>query len=325
MKRRDALIATLVFGVAPLTGWAQAAGKTYRIGILASVAPRAGVGPVLLLAALRELGYEEGRNLIIDYRLAEGQQDRLPALAADLVANKVDLIVAFLNPEILAAKRATTTIPIVMAFSQAPMESGLVASLARPGGNVTGTTIQGPETAGKILEVLRDAVPRVKRVTILWEPEYPGMELYRRATERAAEAMGIRLTLLPGRSLAEMETAFAAIARERPDALYVVTTGAIATHRARVIEFAARQRVPAIYTGKVPVTEGGLMSYSQDFGPLVRRTAAIIDRILKGAKPADLPVEQPTTFELVINLKTAKALGITIPQSVLIRADEVIQ
>ena len=321
MNRRNALRACIRRRAAH--GLGAAGGETFAIGVPGI--HRAAPAEFVLRNACASLGYEEGRNLIVDYRFAEGQQDRLPGLAADLVANKVDLIVAVTNPEILAAKRATTTIPIVMMYSSTPVETGLVASLARPGGNVTGTTIQGPETAGKILEVLHDAVPRAKRVALLFEPEFPGMQFYLRATERAAEAMGIRLTLLPGRSLAELETAFAVIARERPDALYVAMTGAIATHRARVIEFAARERVPAIYTGKLPVTEGGLMAYSQDFGPLVRRTAAIIDRILKGAKPADLPVEQPTNFELIINMKTANALGLTIPQSLLLRADEVIR
>lgn len=297
MNRRDTLISLLAFGATPLTGWAQQADKTYRLGALANTAPRAVFAP--LLAALREAGYEEGKNLIVEYRLAEGRQDRLPGFAAELVAKKVDLIVAVANLEILAAKGATTTIPIVMMYGQTPVETGLVASLARPGGNVTGTTVQGPETAGKILEVLRDAVPRAKRVTILWEPEYPGMELYRRATEQAAEAMGIRLTLLPGRSLAEIETALAAVARDRPDALYVVPTGAIATHQVLVIDFAARQRLPAIYPFKNPVIRGGLMSYSQDFRPLARRSASFIDRIWKGAQPGDLAIEQPTTFELV--------------------------
>lgn len=323
MNRRDTLLALLVLGISPFPARAQPAQKVYRIGLLSLALPRERFGGII--AALRELGYEDGRNAEFVYRLAEGRDDRLPGLAAELVARKVDLIVTILNPETLAAKRATSTIPIVMVIGMAPVETGLVASLARPGGNLTGTTIQAPEHGGKVLEVLRDAVPRATRVTILWEPEFPGMELYRRETERAAGAMGIRLTLLPGRTLAEMETAFTLIARDRPDALYVVPTGAIFTHRARVIEFAARQRLPAIYTSKLSVTEGGLISYAADQVALMRRTAAIIDRIFKGANPADLPIEQPTKYEFVINLKTAKALGLTIPQSVLLRADEVIE
>jgi len=323
MNRRDTVVALLALAPSPHAVRAQQAKKVYRIGLLSLALPRESF--VAIVSALRELGYEEGRNIVFEYRLAEGKEDRLPGLAADLVAKKVDLIVALVNPEILAAKRATSTIPIVMARSMAPVETGLIASLARPGGNVTGTTIQAPETGGKILEVLRDAVPRVSRVTTLSEPEFPGMELYRREAERAAKAMGIRLTPQPARNLAELEAAFALTARERPDALFVVPTGAIFTHRARVIEFAARQRLPAIYTSKQPVTEGGLISYAADRGALLRRCAAIIDRVRKGAKPADVPVEQPVKYELVINLKTAKAIGLTIPQSLLVRADEVIQ
>jgi putative ABC transport system substrate-binding protein len=212
-----------------------------------------------------------------------------------------------------------------MMFALAPVEIGIVTSYAHPGGNVTGTTVQAPVMGAKFVELLHDAVPRATRVTIIWQPEFPGMELYRREADRAAEALGIRLTLLPGGSLAELESALAKTAQDRPDALYVVTTGAIFTHIARVIQFAAHQRLPAIYTGRQFVVQGGLMSYQADRGALVRRTAAIIDRILKGAKPADLPVEQPTNFELVINLKTAKTLGLRIPQSLLARADEVIE
>ncbi|MBI2750409.1 MAG: ABC transporter substrate-binding protein [Burkholderiales bacterium] len=323
MNRRAALLAVLGLGILPFAAQAQPTQKVYRIGVLSLFVPRARF--IAIAAALRELGYEEGRNIEFDYRFAEGRDDRLTGLAADLVANKADLILAYLNPETVAAKRATSTIPIVMAYTIAPVESGLVASLARPEGNVTGTTIQGPETAGKILELLRDVVPRATRVTYIWEPDYPGMEPYRQATERAGTAMGLRLTGLPGRNLTELENAFTHIVRERPDALYVVPTGAIYTHRARVIEFAAHHRLPAIYTSPQPVSEGGLISYTADFGALARRTAAIMDRLLKGAKPAEIPVEQPTKFELVINLKTANALDLKIPQSVLLRADRVIE
>ena len=326
MNRRDTLLALLAIGVAsaPLRVSAQAAPKLFRIGVLSHHVPREGF--VALPAALRELGYEEGRNFVFDYRNAEGRDDRLPGLAAELVAKRADLILAITNSEILAAKGATSTIPIVMLFALAPVETGLVASLARPGGNVTGTTIQAPEQGGTLLEILHEAVPRVTRVTRMWEPEFPGMELYLREADRVAEALGIRLTMLPGRTLEELETAFARIARKRPDALYVIPTGAISAHRARVIEFAACQRLPAIYAMDQSVTEGGLMSYAADRTALMRRrTAAIIDRILKGAKPADIPMEQPTKFQLIINLKTAKQLGLKIPQSVLLRADKVIE
>jgi len=322
-KRRQFLIAAGALLAAPLAVEAQSRLKVYRVGILSAFLPRELF--VAIPAALRDLGYEEGRNIEFDYRFAEGRDDRLPGMAADLVAKRVDLIVTWLNAETMAAMRATTTIPIVMALTLAPVESGLVASLAHPGGNVTGTTIQGPETAGKMLQVLRDAVPNTTRVIYLWEPGFPGLEPYRLATERAGAAMGIRLTGLPVRTLAELESALAVVGRKRPDALYVVPTGAIFKHRARVIEFAARQRLPAIYTSPPAPAEGGLMSYSANLQALSRQTAAIIDRILKGAKPADLPVEQPAHFALVINMKTAKALNLKIPQSLLLRADRVIE
>jgi putative ABC transport system substrate-binding protein len=323
MNRRDIVLALLALGVVPVPARTQPTQKVFRIGVLSLFLTRERF--VVIPATLRELGYEEGRNVEFDYRFAEGREERLLGLATDLVSKKADLIVAMLNSETIAAKRATSTVPIVMAYSIAPVESGLVASLAHPGANVTGTTQQGPETAGKILQVLRDAVPRASRITYLWEPEYPGMEPYRLATEHAGAAMGIRLTGLPVRTLADLETALTAIVRNRPDALYVVPTGAIYTHRARVIEFAAQQRLPAIYSSAQPPAEGGLMSYTADYVALSRRTAAIVDRVLKGAKPAEVPVEQPTRFELVINMKTAKALNLKIPQSLLLRADRVIE
>jgi len=324
MDRRELMVLASIGAyalAAPLAGHAQPGRRAHRIGALTLNTPRQG----FILPPLHDLGYEEGRNVVFDYQFAEGQADRLPGLAADLVARKVDLIIAHTNAEALAAKRATSTIPVVFVLVNSPVELGLVASLARPGGNVTGTTIQAPELAGKMLEVLRDAVPRVHRVACLLEPDYPGMELYRRQTERAADVMGIRPAFLPVRTAGDLESALGLIARDRPDALLVSPTGAVFEHRARVIEFAGHQRLPAIYSIKLLVTEGGLMSYTADFAAVRRRCAAMIDQILRGARPADLPVEEPTKFELVINLKTAKALGITIPQSVLMRADEVIQ
>jgi putative tryptophan/tyrosine transport system substrate-binding protein len=324
MNRRDTVLALLVLGFLPFPGHAQPTQKVYRIGVLSLIVPRARI-TTLITPALRDLGYEEGRNIEFDFRHAEGRDDQLSGLAADLVAKKVDLILAINNPETEAAKRATSTIPIVMAYTIAPVESGLVASLARPEGNVTGTTVQGPETAGKMVEVLRNALPRAKRVTYIWERDYPGMELYRLATERAGEAMGLSLTGIPVRTLPELDAALSLIVRKRPDALIVVTTGAIFLQRALIIEFAAKQRLPALYTAPQPVLEGGLISYGADYGALSRRTASIIDRILKGAKPAEVPVEQPTRFELMINMKTAKALNLKIPQSLLLRADRVIE
>ena len=242
------------------------------------------------------------------------------------MADKVDLILAWSNAEIVAAKKATSTIPIVMMAGLAIAEMGLVASLARPGGNLTGTVIIGPETAGKIIRILHDAVPRATRVFLLVdEAGFPGMELYNRVSARAAAAMGIKLTQIQVGTVAELDAALARTAKERPDAIKVVGGRVLSPHRARVIDFVARQQLPAIYTSKLPVTEGGLMSYQSDPAELRPRTAAIADRILKGANPAEVPIEQPTRYELVINLKTAMALGIAIPQSLLVRADQVIE
>lgn len=324
MNRRETTIALIALGILPASVKAQAPQKVFRIGIVSLLAFQARFAS-LIAPALRELGYEEGRNIEFDFRHAEGRTDQLPSLAAHLVAKKVDLILALGNLETEVAKRATSSVPIVMVYSLVPVESGLIASLARPGGNVTGTTLQGPETAGKMVQVLRDAVPSTTRVTYLWEPDYPGMDLYRRVSERAAAAMGITLTGLSVRTLPELETALSQVIQQRPNALMIVISGATFTHRARIIEFAASQRLPAIYTAPQPVLEGGLISYTADYVALSRRTAAIIDRILKGAKPADLPVEQPSRFELVINLQTARALGLKIPQSLMLRADRVIE
>lgn len=321
--RRQFLAATGALLAAPLAAWAQAPQKIYRIGVLSQGIPQKSF--VAFPALLRKLGYEEGRNVVFDYRFADHQPGRLPELAAGLAAAKVDLIVAVSNPEILAAKRATSTIPIVMLAGLVPVEMGMVASLARPGGNLTGTVIINPDTAGKILQMLRDAVPRASRIFLLVdETGFPGMDLYDRVTRRAAASMGITLTQLQIGSVAELDAALDRIVRERPDAMKVVW-GTLRQHQARVIEFAARERLPVIYTNKAPVLEGGLMSYNVDYAALYPRTAAITDRILKGANPAEIPIEQPTRYELVINMKTAKALGLAIPQSLLLRADQVIE
>ena len=325
VRRRHFLLATGALLAAPLVARAQPAQKVYRVGVLSYYLPRE-VFFRNLPIAMHKLGYEEGRNITYDYRFAEGHADRLAGLAAGLVADKVDLILAWSNAEIVAAKKATSTIPIVMMAGLAIAEMGLVASLARPGGNLTGTVIIGPETAGKIIQILHDAVPRATRVFLLVdEAGFPGMELYNRVSARAAAAMGIKLTQIQVGTVAELDAALARTAKERPDAIKVVGGRVLSPHRARVIDFVARQQLPAIYTSKLPVTEGGLMSYQSDPAELRPRTAAIADRILKGANPAEVPIEQPTRYELVINLKTAMALGIAIPQSLLVRADQVIE
>ena len=324
MNRRQLLAAFAVWGLgAPFAAIPQAARRAYRIGLLSYIRTRESFAGIV--AALRGLGYVEGQNTEFLFRFAEGDNNRLSTHAADLVAKKVDLIVCPTNTEILAAKRATASIPIVMLFSLAPVEMGLIASFAHPGSNVTGTTIQAPAMGAKFVEILRDTIPRIQRIAILWEPNFPGMEIYRREADRAAEALKIKLTLLPGGTLAELESALKILVLDRPDALYVVPTGAIYANVSRIIGFAASNRLPAIYPGDRYAAEGGLMSYAADGDELTRQCAAIADRILKGANPADLPVEQPTRYRMVVNLKTANALGLKIPQNVLLRADEVIE
>jgi len=332
--RRIVLAVALAFSVllAPLAADAQqAAGKVYRIGFLSVLGAPTPSTPAGVLEAfrqgLRELGWVEGQNIVIDYRFAEGRFDRLPDLAAELVRLKVDIIVAVATQGVAAAKNATETIPIVMISGSAdPVGLGFIASLARPGGNVTGLSYSvGPEILGKGLELLKEIVPKVRRVAILSNPASPVQPLFIREVKVAARSLGVQLQLLEARGPNEFDGAFAAMAKERVGALLVVADSIFILHRTRLADLAARSRLPAAYGGRENVEAGGLMSYGPSVRDLFRRAATFVDKILKGAKPADLPVEQPTKFELVINLKTAKALGLTIPPSVLIRADEVIQ
>ncbi len=330
MITRRAFIGTLGLGLlaAPFTAEAQQAAKVARIGYLAG---NLATSPHLLEAfrqGLRDLGYVEGRNVVIEYRDAEGKLERLPALAAELVALKVDVILAGGTPQALAAKQATRTLPIVFAAHADPVGSGLVTSLARPGGNVTGLSLLAPELVGKRLEQLKQAVPGVNRVAGLWEPG-AYVELTERdilkETEVAARALGVRLQFVEARGPADFDRAFSDMTRARAGALTVWSTPMFTGERRRLVDLAAKNRLPAVYAQRDFVDAGGLMSYGPNGPDLFRRAATYVDKILKGAKPADLPVEQPTKFELVINLKTAKALGLTIPPSLLQRADEVIQ
>jgi putative ABC transport system substrate-binding protein len=276
---------------------------------------------------LLDLGYVEGRNIVIEYRSAEGQLERFPALAATLVALKVNVIVAANTRAALAAKQATRTIPIVFASPADPATSDLVASLAHPGGNVTGLSSQAPELVGKSLELLKQAVSGVDRVAALWHRDY-GERTQRdilNAAEVAARTLGLRLQLVEARGGPEsFAGAFAEITRARAEAVIVLTSVLFASERKRLVDLAAKNRLPAMYPVRTFVDGGGLMSYGTDLPDLLRRAALYVDKILKGAQPSDLPVEQPTKFELVINLKTAKVLGVVIPASLLARADQVI-
>ena len=328
MTRRTFLCGlTLGTLAAPLAAEAQQERKAQRIGLLA---PRSASDALPFNEAFRqglsELGWVEGQNIVIEYRFAEGSYNRLPDLAAELVRLKVDVIVAGGTAASAAAKNVTGTIPIVMTSGGDPVESGLIVSLARPGGNLTGLSYSvGMETVGKGLELLKETVPKLRRVAVLSNPANPAQPLAIRDVKVAARSLGVQLQLLEARGPTEFDGAFAAMATERVGALLVVSDAIFNSHRTRLADLAARGRLPAAYGVRESVEAGGLMSYGTSFLDLYRRSAAYVDKILKGAKPADLPVEQPTKFELVINLKTAEALGLTLPPSLLQRADQIIE
>jgi putative ABC transport system substrate-binding protein len=324
---RVTLIAALALGLfaAPLTSHSQQPTKVARVGVLLYSTPQADSNIGAFVAGMRDLGYVEGRNLAVEYRFAEGKPERLPGLAAELVRVRPDVIFVLGGDVASYAKQATDTIPIVMAVSTDPVQQGLVASLARPGGNITGVTFVADELAGKRLELLREAAPRASRVAFLWNPDHPDPEF--RETQRAARTLGVQLIPLEVRRPADFDAAFqtATAEPERAQAVLAISSRLMTLHRQRIADFAARNRLPLI-GGWGPWAEvGGLMSYGPNLNEVVRRAATYVDKILKGARPGDLPVEQPTKFELVVNLRTAKALGLTIPPSVLIRADQVIE
>ena len=327
---RLAFTISLLLGAlfSPIAAEAQQAAKIPRIGYMSTnlaVSPHL---PDAFRQGLRDLGYVEGRNVVIEFRSAEGKLDRFPALAAELVTLRVDVIVAANTGAALAAKQATKTIPIVFAGPADPITSGLVNSLARPGGNVTGLSSSGPELVGKGLELLKQAVPGVNRVAALWHRDYPERtqrDILEQA-DVAARALGVHLQFVEARGGPEnFDRAFSELTRARADALTVLTSVLFISERRRLVDLAARNRLPVVYPVRDFVDDGGLMSYGPHWADIYRRAATYVDKILKGAQPADLPVEQPTRFELVINLKTAKALGLTIPPSVLARADQVVE
>lgn len=328
--RRDLLIALGASALAaPLRSLAQQqAAKIPVIGYLTPVVPQnnSDYRFEAFLRGMRELGYVEGTNFRLEVRWGEGKLERMPALAAELVRLKVDVLVASSSPSVLAAKELTRTIPIVMPVSSDPVGDGIVASLARPGGNITGLSMMAPELGAKRLQLLKSVLPKPSHaVGVLWNPAYKGMRARFREAEAAAPAVGMKVLSLEVRDSREMEAAFDAVSRDRPDALLLLADPLTYSLRARIVEFAREKRLPAIYETREFAEAGGLMSYGPNVSDLYRRAAYYVDRILKGAKPGDLPIEQPTKIELLVNLKTARVLGITIPQSILVNADQVIE
>ena len=303
---------------------AQQPTRMHRVCFLSS---RAGieVRDEAFRQGLRELGYIEGKNIVVEWRFAEGKLDRLPALAAELVRLKVDIIITGGPPATRAAKEATSTIPIVMTFDPDPVGSGFIANLARPGGNITGLSTFAPELSGKQLELLKEVVPRLSRVGVLGTSTQPGYAQVAKEIAIAAEALGVTLQILDVLTPNDIETAFRNASKGHVEAVLVLASAVVAPHRTQIVDLAAKGRLPAIFPYLEYVEAGGLMSYGVQVNDLYRRAAIYVDKILKGAKPADLPVEQPKKFEFVINLKAAKQIGLTIPPNVLARADKVIK
>ncbi len=329
MIDRRTLLGTLASSLlAPRVARGQPAAKVRRIGLL-SEGPSKDLHPESavnrFVDGLHDLGYVDGQNLVLEYRYANDQAERIPEFAAELVRLKVDVIVTVGTKETLAAKAATSTIPIVMLFVGDPVGVGLVSSLTHPGGNVTGTSSMFPDVSGKRLELLREIVPKLRRVAILWNPRNASAAAEMRAIETAARSHGLTVYSAGVDSASRLDAALADLAGARPDGVLVTQDALTMWHRDAIVAAALRTRLASIFPTSAYVKSGGLLSYGPDYRALASRGATYVDRILKGAKPGDLPIEQPTKFELVINLKTAKALGLTIPQSLLLRADEVIQ
>jgi putative ABC transport system substrate-binding protein len=323
VKRREFI--TLLGGAAaawPLAARAQQPGKVWRMGFIAHGHESFYDA---LFEGLREYGYEEGRNLIVERRYARGQAERFKEFAAEMVRLNVDIIIVVTTPAALAVKKATTTIPIVHPNAIDPLNTGLIASLAHPGGNLTGGAQLTAEVSAKRLEILKKVVPRLSRVAALWNPANPALVFSWKETQGAARALGLTLQSHEVQGPKDFAAAFAGIAEERPDALLVLQDAVTMQQRSEIIDFAIQKRLPSMFQEKGWAVAGGLMSYGENLPSMYRRAAYFVDKIFKGAKPADLPVEQATKFDMVLNLKTAKAIGLTIPDSVLVLADEVIE
>jgi putative tryptophan/tyrosine transport system substrate-binding protein len=322
MRRRDFIALVGGWAAGPLAAHAQQSGKIWRIGFIAHRYEKF-YDP--LFQGLRELGYTEGQNLIVERRYAEGHAERFQDFAAEMVRLKVDAVIVVTTPAAFAVRNATTTIPIIHPAAIDPVGTGLIASLAHPGGNITGLAVLNAETSAKRVELLREVVPALSRGAVLWNAGNPANTLAWKETEGAARALGVALQSVEVRGLKDFDGAFATIAEQHPDVLFVLQDALTLDYRKEIIGFTLKQQLPSMFVGKEWVEEGGLMSYGDRLPERYRRAADIVDRILRGAKPADIPVEQPTMFELAVNLKTAKAIGLTLPPAFLARADEVIE
>jgi len=321
--KRIVLLVSVVLGIFAATA-AYTESKTPRIGFLLMGSPQAGLTSAFdaFREGLRELGWIENENIVIEYRWAGESPERLPELAAELVRLKVDVIIGS-TPGARAAQQATTSIPIIMCIADDAVKQGFVTNLARPGGNITGMAAMTSELAGKRLELLREVAPTVTRVALLWNP--PGSPDYLKDTQTAAHSFGLTLQSVEVRTADDFESAFAAVLKGRAQALVLGPGQFMFTHQKQVVEFATKNNLPSIYAWKGPASAGGLLAYGVNIPQAYHRAAYYVDKILRGTKPGELPIEQPTKFDFVVNLKTAKALGITIPKSILLRADEVIQ
>jgi putative ABC transport system substrate-binding protein len=326
--RQIGLVVVLAVGLlrVPLAAGAQQTDKVYRIGMLETMSATLNAANLdAFRQRLREVGYVEGRDFVIEYRSAEGRPERFPGLATELVRSKVDLIVTRGTPAVLAAEKATGAIPIVMASSADPTGFGIVTSLARPGRNVTGLSTIATELAGKRLELLKEAIPRIARIALLANFSSPASASQWRQLEGAARSLGLKPQLLDVRAPEDFARAFEIAIKQRADAVQVANDTLTQTNFKRIVDLSVKHRLPSIFASREFVDAGGLMAYGPNFTDQYRRAATYVDKILKGAKPADLPIEQPTKFELVINLKTAKTLGLTIPQTLLLQADQIIE
>src|SRR5450631_3941649 len=330
MNRRDTMLALVALAAAagPHASLAQQQGEVWRVGFLS---PQTRSDPLIsqyndaFLKGMHDLGYVEGRNLLVEWRFADGKPERLPGMAAELVQLKVDIIVAVSSPAIGAAQKATTTIPIVMATTGDPVGSGFVKSLARPGGNITGLSNMGGDLGPKLLDLLRSVVPKLSRVAVLVTPTSTTYRAISESVQASAQKAGVKTLMAEASTPEEIENAFLTMARDNAEAVLVGAAPFFTLQKQQIAELALKYRLPSVFGNRAIVEAGGLMSYAQHFVENYARSAAYVDKILKGAKPGDLPVEQPTQFELVVNLKTAKALGLTIPPPILLRADAVIE